>query len=80
MNTGEATRTPDLRIMRPRKRKSKALQDKSLGEDAPSLAHHLPTDTCRLNPDLAIVIETWEKLPEPVRAGIVAMVKATSGI
>jgi hypothetical protein len=29
-------------------------------------------------PDLAIVIETWDKLPEAVRAGIVAMVTATT--
>jgi hypothetical protein len=34
----------------------------------------LPAD-----PDLATVIETWDRLPEAVRAGIVAMVKAASG-
>jgi hypothetical protein len=27
--------------------------------------------------DLALVVERWERLPEPIRAGIVAMVKAT---
>ncbi len=30
--------------------------------------------------DLAIVIERWDKLPEAVRAGIVAMAKAASAI
>lgn len=30
------------------------------------------------DPDLAIVVKRWESLPEAVRAGIVAMVKAAS--
>jgi hypothetical protein len=30
-------------------------------------------------PDLALVVERWEALPEAVRAGIVAMVKAAGG-
>jgi hypothetical protein len=34
----------------------------------------LPAD-----PDLATVIDAWNRLPEAVRAGIVAMVKAASG-
>jgi hypothetical protein len=34
----------------------------------------LPAD-----PDLAAVISAWDRLPEAVRAGIVAMVKAASG-
>jgi len=29
-----------------------------------------------IHPDLAAVIEAWPRLPEAVRAGIVAMVKA----
>jgi hypothetical protein len=33
----------------------------------------LPAD-----PDLATVIGAWDRLPEAVRAGIVAMVKAAS--
>jgi hypothetical protein len=28
------------------------------------------------SPDLAVVVECWDSLSEPVRAGIVAMVKA----
>ena len=32
----------------------------------------------RQSPELALVIERWEQLPEAVRAGIVAMVKAAS--
>jgi hypothetical protein len=30
------------------------------------------------DPDLTAVIDTWDRLPEAVRAGIVAMVKAAS--
>jgi hypothetical protein len=30
------------------------------------------------DPDLAIVIEAWTRLPEAIRAGIVAMVKAAT--
>jgi hypothetical protein len=31
-----------------------------------------------LPPDLAAVIEAWDRLPEAIRAGIVAMVKAST--
>jgi len=30
------------------------------------------------SPDLALLVERWDGLPEPVRAGILAMVKAAS--
>ena len=30
------------------------------------------------SPDLALLVERWDDLPEAVRAGIVAMVKATN--
>ena len=29
-----------------------------------------------INPDLATVVATWDKLPEAVKAGILAMVRA----
>jgi hypothetical protein len=41
----------------------------------PNLRH----DTCQTDPDLAAVIDAWGRLPEAVRAGIAAMVKAASG-
>jgi hypothetical protein len=50
-----------------------------LHEDARELAHDLPTDIRRADRDPVIAIQTWDKLLEPVRAGIVAMVKAVSG-
>jgi hypothetical protein len=30
------------------------------------------------SPDLGLLVERWERLTEPVRAGIIAMVKASS--
>ena len=31
------------------------------------------------SPDLALIVERWDSLPEPVRAGIVAMIKVAGG-
>jgi hypothetical protein len=42
------------------------------------LAYHLPTDNRRAAPDLAEVVAAWPTLPEPIKAGILAMVKAAS--
>jgi hypothetical protein len=43
------------------------------------VSHHLPTDTCKTDPDLAAVMAAWPELPEAIKAGIVVMVKATYG-
>jgi hypothetical protein len=42
-----------------------------------AIATYLPPDTCPSDPDLAIVVEGWASLPEAVRAGILAMVRAS---
>jgi hypothetical protein len=52
---------------------------KGLGRDAESLASHLPHDTRSFAPDLAAVVAAWPTLPEALRAGIVAMVRASGG-
>jgi hypothetical protein len=39
----------------------------------------LAIDTCQTDPGLATVVDAWDRLPEAVRAGIVAMVKAATG-
>jgi hypothetical protein len=36
----------------------------------------LPTDTCQTDPDLVALVAAWPKLPEAIKAGILAMVKA----
>ena len=32
-----------------------------------------------IDPDLACLIDAWPNLPAPIRAGILAMIRATSG-
>jgi hypothetical protein len=36
-------------------------------------------DLLETDPDLTVVIDAWDRLPEAVRAGIVAMVRAAGG-
>jgi hypothetical protein len=42
--------------------------------DSASLA--LPYKPAELPPDLALVVAAWPHLPEPIRAALMAMVKA----
>ena len=65
--------------MRPQAGSPKGPLPKDLREPAPAVTHHLPTDTCKTDPGLAAVVAAWPELPEAIRAGIVAMVKAASG-
>jgi hypothetical protein len=44
--------------------------------DPSVVAPHLPHDNHSLPPDLAAVVAAWPELPEALRAGIVAMVRA----
>ena len=53
-------------------------------DDRPESTHQrtpfdpiLLRDTCQTDPDLATVMDDWDRLPEAVRAGIVAMVRAS---
>jgi hypothetical protein len=56
------------------RRKSRAGKDKS--NISERFALHLPYED--LSPDLASVVAAWPNLPEPIRAGIMAMIRATS--
>jgi hypothetical protein len=53
-------------------------QSESVQQDAtkaaPHLAHSLARET-PIDPDLALLVERWDALPEALRAGIVAMFK-----
>ncbi len=73
------TRTPDLRIMRPQPDCPKLLPSNDLRQLAPRVAHYLPTDTCKTDPDLATVVTVWPALPQAIRTGILAMVNAAKG-
>jgi len=66
------------RFSRPSRSSRKAEPEQDLRQPAPCVAHHLPTDTCKTDPDLAAVVSAWPDLPEAIRSGIVAMVKAAS--
>jgi hypothetical protein len=55
----------------------KACSQNDLRIATPDVSHPIPTDTCKNDPDLATVIEAWDRLPEAIRAGILAMVKAS---
>ncbi len=71
------TRTPDLRIMRPQADSPKGPLSNDLRQAAPSFADHLPADTCKTDHDLAAVVDAWPDLAEAVKAGILAIVKAS---
>ena len=53
-------------------------QDNDLRQPSRSVAHLLPTDTCKTDPDLAAIVVAWPELPEALKAGILAMVKAAA--
>jgi hypothetical protein len=44
-----------------------------------SVAHPLPTDTCQTDPNLALIVDAWDKLPASIRAAMIAMVKSCMG-
>ncbi len=73
--TGEATRTPDLRIMRPPLQNRKDIQSNDLRQHTPELTAHGQRATSN-DPGLAAVVGAWPKLPEAIKAGILAMVGA----
>ena len=54
------------------------ISKRPLCRQTPALAESLPNDICKTDPDLAAVVEAWPDLPAALRAGIVAMVKASS--
>jgi hypothetical protein len=40
------------------------------------VGHLMATDSCRLDPAIATNVDAWPTLPNALKAGIVAMVKA----
>ena len=51
--------------------------ESSISEDDPAVLASCLTLLARTSADLAIVIESWDDLPEVIRAGILALVKST---
>jgi len=50
-----------------------------ISADAGADAGAVETKTGRFSPDLQALIDAWPALPDAIRAGIVAMVKAAGG-
>ena len=69
-----------LRFSRPSIKIRKDKRDKDLRNEAPPVGHHLATDIRQTDPDLTTIVNAWHRLPEAVRAGIVAMVEAASKV
>ncbi|HZW33277.1 MAG TPA: hypothetical protein VFF52_21345 [Isosphaeraceae bacterium] len=67
------------RILSPMPEKGQKGKNKPNSSGEQSLAPSLIHDNCQTDSDLAAVIDAWGRLPEAVRAGIVAMVKAATG-
>ena len=72
-------RTGEWRFCRPLSDSPEAKLSKGLRRSHGSVARSLPTDACLSYPDLAAIVTAWPKLPEAIKSGIVAMVKAASG-
>ena len=73
---GRDSNTCPADLWRPLSENPNALKDKDLRQDIKAVSHHFPTDVMQMDAGLAAVIEAWDRLPDAVRAGIVAIVKA----
>jgi hypothetical protein len=41
--------------------------------------HHFPTEACSSPVELAAIVAAWPRLPEAVKAGILALIQASLG-
>ncbi len=82
LNTGGGIRThtlvPQERILSPLGNHPMSKPVKGLRVSPESVGHLMATDSCQTDPDLAAVVDAWDRLPEAIRAGITAMVKTAS--
>ena len=78
----DRTQTCNLRFRRPIRQSRKSLADKGVAWTEQSvLPSHLPELTNRADdPALMLVVNAWPELPAPIRAGVVAMIKAATGL
>jgi hypothetical protein len=70
---GEGTRTPDIQIHSLKIGEPNALHGNTSGETPPSVAVQLPT-VADTDPDLTRLSSAWPKLPDHIRAAILALV------
>jgi hypothetical protein len=76
VSTPDKIRTCNLGFGRPITESRKPDEDNGLRVAAPSVSHHLATDTCQTDPDLARIVDAWPALPDAIKAGILALVQA----
>ncbi len=74
----DGIRTRDIQIHNLNPDSRNQTHSNDLRQPPLSLAHPVPTDTRQTDPDLALIVERWGELPEAVRAGMVAMVRASA--
>jgi hypothetical protein len=73
------TKVTPRRILSPPEGSPKGFQGNDLRLATPGLAAQGKRATRDQAPDLAEVIDAWPNLPEPIRAGILAMIRSASG-
>jgi hypothetical protein len=69
-SNGSANRQRNDVTARPRKELRHRIEPSD-----PSLIHY----ACKTDPDLAVVVNAWQTLPEALKDGILAMVRAAKG-
>ncbi len=77
--SGGWDRTTDTRLMKPLSEECKPNPVKTYGDGKSELAQPLAQAIPKkqsLDPELALLIDHWDSLPEAIRAGILAMVRA----
>ena len=75
-SSGGGTRTPDTRIMIPLETATQGASRKPLRVESEKPHTYAIPIPGNLSPDLAAVVDAWPSLPEAIRAGILAMVRA----
>ena len=73
------TRTPDPLIKSPLTHSPNPLPSLPLTNPTASVLPVCLPDSAQNDPDLALIVTSWEQLPEAVKTGIMAMVRAVEG-
>ena len=76
--TPTRTRTWDLRFRKPRDDDSNALGNKEVKDNTIESMASCVAFLNENQPDLGAVVLAWDQLPEPIKIGILAMVRSTT--